>query len=168
MRPFSQAMRDSMHYTDAAVLGLVATQMGVAFNASDVAGLRAELAALGPWSGHRFQPPHAPAQTGVARTRLATWRWLVDNGTLQEGEPYLAATGRQVVATVSATTASALGSPAEVTVSGPRGSVTVPLEVGDVIDDVVVLPMNSPGCAVLRDLGAGYGAGVEIRAGGAA
>ncbi len=169
MRPFSQVMRQTSQYADAGLLGLLAERMGRAFGASDVAGLRAELAGLGAWTGHRFQPPVTAAGPGPdGRLRLASWRWLVDNGTLQQGEPYLAATGRAALALVSAATAEALGNPAEVTVSGPRGTVTVPLEVGQVLDGTVVLPLNSPGCATLRDLGAGHGAVVEVRAGGAA
>jgi NADH-quinone oxidoreductase subunit G len=66
----------------------------------------------------------------------------------------------------SAVTAAALGD--TVTVTGAAGSITVPLELADVIDDVVWLPMNSPGCHIYSDLGATPGASVRLTAGGAA
>ena len=94
---------------------------------------------------------------------VATWRALIDNGVMQEGEPYLAATAHLVAATVSATTAGALGNPESVTVTGPLGSVTVPLEIGAVIDGVVCLPLNSPGCVLYRDLGVRSGQAVTIK-----
>ena len=167
-RPFSQVFRDALTHTDAAVLGMIADAMGVALGASDVRGLRAELATLGAWRGARFQAPTAQPAEVAGGTRLATWRALLDLGTLQEGEPYLAATARPVVATVNERLAASLGSPQTVVVSGPVGSVELPLAIGEVLDDVVHLPMNSPACAVLGTLGALHGSAVTVRAGGAA
>jgi NADH-quinone oxidoreductase subunit G len=93
---------------------------------------------------------------------------LLDEGSLQADEPHLAATARTAAAIVSAATAASLGNPAEVIISGPAGAIALPLEVGNVVDNAVVLPMNSAGCVVARDLGAGYGEQVSLRAGGAA
>ena len=70
---------------------------------------------------------------------------------MQDGEPHLAATARPTTAVLSARTAAAIGD--TVTVSGPVGSVTLPVQVGDILDDVVWLPMNSPGCHIHADLG---------------
>ena len=56
--------------------------------------------------------------------------------------------------------------PAAVTVSTWRGSVTLPLEITEMADDVVWLPLNSPGSAVHRNLGVTIGAVVRIEAGG--
>jgi NADH-quinone oxidoreductase subunit G len=50
-------------------------------------------------------------------------------------------------------------------VTGPTGSVTLPVAVVDMPDQVVWLPMRSPGCAVRTDLGAGPGAIVRLGAG---
>ena len=167
-RPFSQVFRDALTHSDAAVLGMIADAMGVALGASDVRGLRAELATLGAWSGARFQTPTVQPVAAAGGMRLATWRALLDLGTLQEGEPYLAATARPVVATVSERTAASLGSPQTVVVSGPIGSIELPLAIGEVLDDVVHLPMNSPACAVFGTLGVLHGSAVTVRAGGAA
>ncbi len=164
-RPFGQVFRDALTMSDARVLGMIADAMGVALP-SETRAIRAELGALGPWSGARTAEPSAAVGPVAPGTVLASWRQLLDSGVLQEGEPHLAATARPTVAVASSTTASALGD--MVTVSGPAGSVTVPLVPGDVMEGVVWLPMNSPGCHIHSDLGAVPGSAVRITAGGAA
>ena len=109
-----------------------------------------------------MQAAGSPAE-GVV---LASWRQLLDSGLMQDAEPHLAATARPTVAVVSARTAQALGD--LVTVTGPAGSVTVPVQAGDVLDDVVWLPMNSPGCHIHSELGAVPGSTVRLTSGGAA
>ncbi len=52
-----------------------------------------------------------------------------------------------------------------VTVSSSRGSITLPLNITDMPERVVWLPLNSPGSAVYRQLGAGIGSVVRIGAG---
>ena len=87
---------------------------------------------------------------------------------MQEGDPHLAATARPTVARMSPATAtqSGLTEGMHVTVSGPRGSVTVPVETDEsMLDSVVWLPMNSEGSRVYRDLGAGYGDTVRLSKG---
>jgi NADH-quinone oxidoreductase subunit G len=85
---------------------------------------------------------------------------------MQDGEPYLAATARPVVARVSPETAATAGlhDGDKVTVHSALGSVTVPLDVTEkMADGVVWLPTNSPGSAVRADLGAGHGSRVTLR-----
>ena len=155
--------------TDATVLGMIANAIGKQAGAWDIAGIRRELAGLGQWSGAREAAPSLPntAMT-VDGFRLASWRELLDAGVMQEGEPFLAATARPVAALMSATSAAQLGSPATVSVAGPSGSVVLPLVVGDVIDNVVFVPMNSTDCSIYRDLGARIGSSVAVTAGGVA
>ncbi len=86
---------------------------------------------------------------------------------MQEGEPHLAATARPTVAMVSATTAAALGRDRHRHRPRPARS-PLPVVVGDVLDDVVWLPLNSPGCHVHADLGAVPGTAVRLSPGGAA
>jgi NADH-quinone oxidoreductase subunit G len=99
---------------------------------------------------------------------LATWRLLLDNGSLQDEEPHLAGTARRPVARLSEHTAAVLGvdKAAAVTVSTDRGSVTVPFEYADLPDGVVWLPANSGDSTVHRTLGAGHGAPVNVQPGG--
>jgi NADH-quinone oxidoreductase subunit G len=93
---------------------------------------------------------------------------LLDRGRLQDGEPYLAGTARLPVARLSSATAAGIGASNTVTVSTDRGSMTLPLEITDMPDQVVWLPLNSPGSAVHTQLGVTTGAVVRIDAGGLA
>jgi NADH-quinone oxidoreductase subunit G len=97
---------------------------------------------------------------------LASWRQLLDSGVLQDGEPHLAATARPTVARMSANTAAGLGT--RVTLSGPAGALTLDVEAADVVDGVVWVPLNSPGCHVYSDLGAAPGSQIRLSPGGAA
>jgi NADH-quinone oxidoreductase subunit G len=84
---------------------------------------------------------------------------------MQDGEPYLAGTARRTAARVSGATATAVGvgDGDKVTVATAAGSVTVPVDVVEMVDDVVWLPTNSPGSAVRAELGAGHGSRVTLR-----
>jgi NADH-quinone oxidoreductase subunit G len=164
-RPFGQVFRDALTSSDARVLSMIATALDVDMPA-DITSLRLELGRLGPWSGARVAGPEGGSGAGASGVVLASWRQLLDSGVMQEGEPHLAATARPTVALVSAATAAGLGD--FVTITGPLGSVTLPVAVGDVLDDVVWVPMNSPGCHIHADLGVVPGASVQISAGGAA
>ena len=164
-RPFGQVFRDALTMADAKVLSMIADAMDVSLP-GEVRAIRAELGSLGPWAGGRFQTPAVASGAAADGVVLASWRLLLDSGVMQEDEPHLAATARPTVAMVSATTAAALGE--TVTVTGPSGSVTVPVEAADILDDVVWVPMNSPGCHIHTDLGVSPGASVRLTAGGAA
>jgi NADH-quinone oxidoreductase subunit G len=164
-RPFGQVFRDALTMTDARVLAMIGEAMGTS-QPADVNAIRAELGALGPWTGARAAAPDVAPGAAVEGIVLASWRQLLDSGVMQDGEPHLAATARPTVALVSAATADGLGE--TVTVTGPAGSITLPVVVGEVLDEVVWLPLNSPGCHVHADLGAVPGTAVQISAGGAA
>ena len=120
----------------------------------------------GTWStaitASTTQPP------GAGQAVLATWRALLDNGSLQEDEPHLAGTARAATARLNAATAAALGVRfgAAVTVSTERGAITVPAAEADLPDGVVWLPANSGPSTVRRTLGAGHGSPVTITHGG--
>ena len=85
---------------------------------------------------------------------LSTWKQLLDQGSMQDGDDNLRATARNAVARVSQTVFDAYG--ALVTLTGDRGSVTLAAEVADLpeglSDDVVWVPANSAGNGVLADL----------------
>ena len=82
---------------------------------------------------------------------LATWKQLLDQGTMQVGDKHLAATARPAVAKVSRTVFDAVGP--TLTLTGERGSVTLPAEaVDDMVDGVVWVPTNSSGLGLLTDL----------------
>src|SRR5262249_34424069 len=139
---------------------------------------RAELATLdtrvpgGP-AGHPA-PPTVPAAVPATAARghavLATWRQLIDAGSLQDGEPHLAGTARPARALLSPATATEIGAAAgdRLTVSTDRGELTLPLSIVDLPERVVWLPANAAGSGVHRTPGVTAGAVVAIRAGGGA
>ena len=92
---------------------------------------------------------------------LATWKQLIDLGSMQDGQDAFRATARRPVAKLSRAAYDALG--ATVTLTGDRGSVTLPAEVGEGMPDGVVwVPANSFGNGVLADL-ASPGSRVSLR-----
>jgi NADH-quinone oxidoreductase subunit G len=170
-RPFDAAL-PSNAASDLRVLQTLADELGVDLGFRDTAQAAAELTRLSHWDGDRSASPTAgsnpaPAlETGEAV--LAGWRMLLDAGRLQDGEPHLAGTARPAVARLSAVTAAGIGvaDGEPVTVATGRGSVVLPLEITEMADGVVWLPLNSPGSAVHRQLGVTTGTVVHISAGG--
>ncbi|MCU1596003.1 MAG: dehydrogenase, partial [Frankiales bacterium] len=98
---------------------------------------------------------------------LATWHLLLDDGSLQDGEPHLAGTARSPRLHLSAATAAGLQARDgdSVTVSTDRGSVTLPLVVADLPDDVVWVPTRTRGAHVRTDLSAAHGDAVVLSKG---
>jgi NADH-quinone oxidoreductase subunit G len=173
-RPFQPALHGTTQQarqSDHQVLDTLADEMGMYLAASAVDMARAELAALGPWDGQRAAGPQIsapqPPQPRSGEAVLTGWRMLLDEGRLQDGEPYLAGTARRPVVRLSADTAAEIGAADgdDVTVSTPRGSITLPLNITDMPDRVVWLPLNSPGSAVNRQLGTALGSIVKIGVG---
>jgi NADH-quinone oxidoreductase subunit G len=154
---------------DLYVLGEIADEMDVHFGLPDAGAARAEIARIGTWRGDRETAPAVPATepvtAGPGEAVLATWHLLLDDGRMQDGEPYLAGTARPATARMSPGTAAEAGvsDGDKVTVATERGSCTLPAEVTDMPDRVVWLPANSAGCAVRAQLGAGHGSRVTLR-----
>ena len=100
---------------------------------------------------------------------LASWHWLLDDGSLQDGEPFLAGTAKKPRLHLSAATAAEIGAAegAPVTVSSDRGSLTLPLVLADLPDRVVWVPMRTPDAAVRRDLAVLPGSVVRLAVTGA-
>jgi NADH-quinone oxidoreductase subunit G len=164
-KPFSAAFREALTLTDAGVLSMLASAMDVQLN-GDTRALRKELNSLQPWSGSRTTVNNHQVSVS-AGTTLATWRLLIDSGVMQEGEPHLAATARPSVAVVNAAMFEQLGAPELITVTGPKGSITLPAQVAEVSSESVWLPMNSPDSHIYAQLGCGYGDEVSVKGGAA-
>ncbi|WP_280463109.1 NADH-quinone oxidoreductase subunit G [Nocardia carnea] len=174
-RPFAAALTDSTvrrtaaPMSDQRVLHSLAAELGVPLGLPDTAAARAELDRLTGWSGATTAAPAYPAgplsAPPAGSAVLAGWRMLLDRGRLQDGEPNLAGIARAPVARMSAATAAEAGAADgdPVTVGTEKGTVTLPLVVTPMPDRVVWLPMNSPGCSVHTDLGAGPGSVVTVR-----
>ncbi|TQR88089.1 NADH-quinone oxidoreductase subunit G [Mycobacterium hodleri] len=158
--------------SDSRVLAALAEEVGVALGLRDAADARAEIQRLGSWQGPSADAPNVPvpqADPRVAgRAVLASWRMLLDAGRLQDGEPHLAGTARPSVVRLSPSTAAEIGARdgQPVTVATDRGAVTLALEVTEMPDGVVWLPLNSAGSHVNVTLGVAPGAIVDVAAGG--
>jgi NADH-quinone oxidoreductase subunit G len=174
-RPFGQVFRSASTMSDARVLALIADAIAGAvddpvatLSRGDTAGLRETYRRLGPFAGQRYAAPSSPAVEPAAlpagAARLAMWRQLIDLGTLQAGEPFLAATAPDAVARISPATAAraGVGQDHVLVVTGPSGTVHLGVQITDMPDDVVWLPANSPGCRGRAELGAGWGDVVSL------
>ena len=172
-RPFDRVLHTSGSLSDARVLHTLADELDTPLGLPDVAAARAEIGRIGVAATRAASPAYdgrvrPEAQAGEAV--LATWHWLLDDGSLQDGEPHLAGTAKQVRLHLSAATAAEVGV-AEgdlVRVSTDRGSVVLPLVLLDLPDRVVWLPTRSPDAAVRRDLVAVAGDLVRLSPGGTA
>ncbi|MFH8985303.1 NADH-quinone oxidoreductase subunit G [Streptomyces varsoviensis] len=177
-RPFEAALKPDQMTTrhllpDARVLHMLADAMDVHLALPDLRAVRAELDRLGPWAGPHAPEPHdapdavrALPRPGPGEAVLAGHRLLLDQGRLQDGDEALAGTRHAAVARLSAATAAEAGvaDGAELAVSGPAGTVRLPLCVTEMPDRVVWLPLNSVGGGVHADLGAVPGQLVRVGA----
>ncbi|MDZ5622739.1 NADH-quinone oxidoreductase subunit G [Nocardioides sp. HM23] len=183
MRSFEAALRNPSSLPDLRILSGIAAEMGTPLGFRSVPEVRAEMAQLGPWDGERpgldtSSPSGSDYSTNedvvgrvaasaseprIETYALATWKQSIDNGRMQDGDKYLKATARPVVALVHQDVYDRCGS--TVTLTGDRGSVTLPAEVGvDLAPGVVWVPANSFGAGVLSDL-ASPGSRVRVEGG---
>jgi NADH-quinone oxidoreductase subunit G len=171
VRPFDATLESDGSLGDLRVLQWLAAEMGIDLGLPDIRTAQAEIARLGAWNGARPPAPDTaagdPPRPAIGEAVLATWHHLLDDGRLQEHEPYLAGTRRPTVLRLSAQTAAAIGAAdgAAVTVSTDVGSITLPLVVTDLPERVVWLPTFSEASHVHATLGVGAGAVVRINAG---
>jgi len=168
-RSFDATLHGTGQLPDGRVLQGLADEMDVDLRLPTPESARAELAALGTSRvpregvGLDVQPPAAPSLVADEAV-LASWRQLLDAGTLQRDEPELAGTARVPVARIGVDTAARLGltDGGGLTVSGAIGSVTLPVRITPMPDQVVWLPMRSPGSEIRSELGTGPGGVVRL------
>jgi NADH-quinone oxidoreductase subunit G len=176
-RPFEAVFSNPGSLPDLRVLAGIADELAALGQGSPlgfrtVPEVRAEMEAMGPWDGVRPEPaldaePRRD-RTDAGAFALSTWKQLLDRGTMQDGDPHLAATRRPAVALVSPGTLAGLTDVQDglVVVSGDRGAITLPVQVSeDMVDDVVWVPANSVGRGVLADL-ASPGSTVTVKGAG--
>lgn len=157
-RSFKAVLKAPGLLSDAQVLAELATEMGKPLGENNY------------WAN--TQPPQLVAgdsqgsSIASGQAILSTWKHLLDNGSLQEGEPYLAATARVGVIRVSPATAQNLnlvdGAMAKVSLGRKQAVAPVIVTVG-MADGVVWLPTNSSDCAINLP----SGTVVNVSAGGA-
>ncbi|MFE5209110.1 NADH-quinone oxidoreductase subunit G [Streptomyces sp. NPDC056600] len=173
VRPFEAALKPDQsatrhHPADSRVLHMLADAMDRHLGLPDLRTTRAEIDRLGVWEGQRPEGPAAvPAdlpRPAAGEAVLAGHRLLLDLGVLQQGDDALAGTRHAATARLSAATAAEAGvkDGDQVAVTGPAGSVALPLTVTAMPDRVVWLPLNSTGGGVASDTGALPGALVRV------
>jgi len=173
VRPFEEALMTNV-MSDHRVVDLLAAEMGESLGVRTLSATRADMRALGPWTGARaaaptVQPVEVPAPYS-GQVVLATWHHLLDSGRMQDGEPFLAGTAPTVRAVLSTRTAAAhgLAEGETVRVSTSSGAMMIQITVRDMADDVIWLPTNSPGSTVRSTLGVDAGTAVSLTNGGVA
>jgi NADH-quinone oxidoreductase subunit G len=173
VRSFEAALTTNA-MSDHRVLDLLAAEMGESLGVRTLSATRADMRALGPWTGGRAGAPTVKAvpvqPLSSGQVVLATWHHLLDSGRMQDGEPFLAGTAPKAQAWLSTQTAALFGLAEgdSVRVSSGRGAITLPVTIRDMADHVVWLPTNSPGSAVRSTLGVAAGTAVSLTKGGAA
>lgn len=177
VRPFEAALKpDQMTRrlapADQRVLHMLADALDVHLGLPDARTVRAELGRLGVGTGGtRPTPPDERAaplpQPGPGEAVLAGHRLLLDEGRLQEGDAALAGTRHEAAARLSPATAEATGvaDGDPVAVTGPAGTVTLPLRItAELPDQVVWLPLQSTAPGVTAATGANPGDLVRVSA----
>ncbi|MFG3050140.1 NADH-quinone oxidoreductase subunit G [Kitasatospora sp. NPDC048239] len=173
-----QQMGRHLH-PDLRVLNMLADALGHRLGLSDVRSARLELDGFTPWTGDRSTDPAAHPgllpRPATGQAVLAGWRLLLDEGSLQQGDPHLAGTRHPAVARISPVTAKEIGAgetgseesgaTAALRLTGPAGSLTLPLEIAEGIPDRTVwIPLNSTPGGAYRALGTTVGHLVTIAA----
>jgi NADH-quinone oxidoreductase subunit G len=167
VRSFEAALSTNA-MSDHRVLDLLADEMGEFLGVRTLEATRADMRALGPWTGERataptIEPVEVPS-LDAGQAVLATWHHLLDSGRMQDGEPFLAGTAPKARALISAKTAAGIGlvDGDTVRVSAGSGAITVPVTIKEMADHVIWLPTNSPGSALRQTLGVDAGAVVFL------
>ena len=138
----------------------------------------AEMSDLGPWDGERLAfewTDHDVADPGVTPIAedglvLASWKQLLDDGRMQDGDDAMRRTARKPVVRGGPETLDEHGRTVGdiVTLSGPLGSVDLPVALGDLAPGTVWAPATAPGLSVRRLVGlAGSPVTLTANAGGA-
>jgi NADH-quinone oxidoreductase subunit G len=174
IRPFPKVITASNAVPDVRVLAGISEELRrpIGIRTPEAAG--AELDEFGGWDGARAADPEvgpevsrrSQAPSSTTGYRLATWKSMISDGPMQEGDPAYHASGPTPVVLMSQATLAALGLEVNepVQLSTARGSVVLPAGVADLADDVIWAPTASGGVNLARDLGAGAGAVVSLSA----
>jgi NADH-quinone oxidoreductase subunit G len=164
VRPFGQALESPTSLPDVRVLAGIAEERGRPIGVRTPEQAGAEMQELGPWEGARaggFEArelaPQPPAAAGSFV--LSSWKQLIDDGRMQDGDDHYRATARRPVVLVGQATFDGLGAPGElsegdlVTLTGPLGSLKLPVGVADLAEGVVWAPASAPGFSVRHRVG---------------
>ncbi|WP_066907826.1 NADH-quinone oxidoreductase subunit G [Millisia brevis] len=182
-RGFTAALPSAGALSDLRVLDRIADEMEIPLRLPEPAVARAEWITVRDRLAERrpatataapteaappTEPAPQPEMPGPGRAILAAGRTLLDHGRLLDGDPRLGETARPAVLRLSARTAAGIGvrDGESVSVRGPRGYLSLPVEITEMVDAVVWMPLRTGSGSVYADLGARIGDHVDIRATG--
>ena len=157
VRSFGQVLQAPSSLPDLRVLAGIAAEMGIELGFRTVAQVQAELHELDPWNGDRdplsaLRPRSTEPGEGYL---LASWKQLLDDGRMQDGDDHLRATARRPVLLANAATLAEVGvvPGATVIVTGPLGSLELLVGEADLADGTVWAPASAPGASVRHRVG---------------
>ena len=160
-RGFEKAISESQNRSDVRILSMLAEQMGTPINLPTVESAANEFNSLGNWEKRSEFAPVSAGTVSSANDQalLASWRLLLDAGSLQDGESALAGTAHPSVAVISKNRAAALGvtAGAPIRISTKNGSVTLPVQIDEIDESSIWIPRNSLTSRAIADLGLASG-----------
>jgi NADH-quinone oxidoreductase subunit G len=160
-RHFDKGVEDADLRSDVRILSILADAIGKPINLPTVTATAREIESLGAWDGARSTfTKRDQVSVDASELTLVSWRFLLDLGSLQQGEANLAGTAKQARAHISAATAAKLGVTEEdhLIISSEQGSIELPLSIREIADHLIWVPRNSPGSQVIPSLGFTSGA----------
>jgi NADH-quinone oxidoreductase subunit G len=167
VRPFGRVLESPTSLPDVRVLAGIAEERGRPIGIRSPEQAAAEMQSIGPWDGPRASHPEADgsqARLSDSGLVLSSWKQLIDDGRLQDGDDHYRATARRPVVLVNQATFDGLGVEDGdlVTLTGPLGSLRLPVGVADLVDGAVWAPASAPGSSV-RHLVGPAGSVVTVR-----
>ena len=160
-RGFEKAISESQNRSDVRILSMLAEQMGTPINLPTVESAANEFNSLGNWEKRSDFSPVSAGTVSAANDQalLASWRLLLDAGSLQDGESALAGTAHPSVAVISKNRAAALGvtDGAPIRISTKNGSVSLPAQIDEIDESSIWIPRNSLTSRAIADLGLASG-----------
>jgi len=155
-RSFGKGIEDVDLRSDVRILSILADEMGKPINLPTVTATAREIESLGTWDGeHPTFSKRAASPLSADGLTLVSWRFLLDLGSLQQGEANLAGTAKPARAHISSATAASLGVTEEdfVLISSERGAIELPVSIRNIADHLIWVPRNSEGSQVIPSLG---------------
>ena len=160
-RRFEKGIEDADLRSDVRILSILADELGRPINLPTVTATAREIDSLGKWDG---EPPafteHPFIAAPSSELTLVSWRFLLDLGSLQEGEVNLAGTAKEARAHISVATAAKIGvtEADSLRISSDRGSIELPVSISEIADNLIWVPRNSARSQTIPSLGFTTGA----------
>jgi NADH-quinone oxidoreductase subunit G len=157
VRPFARVLESPTSLPDVRVLAGIAEERGRPIGIRSPEQAAVEMRQLGPWDGPRLQsvPTPSQAQGSPSGLVLSSWKQLIDDGRMQDGDDQYRATARRPVVLVNQATLDSVGVEEgdPVVLTGPLGSLELPIGLADLVDGAVWAPASAPGASVRHHVG---------------